>query len=237
MPKLAIVFNSRQRLNDIENLLISIIDNIDEQELSMFHIYIGCDDDDEEMLNASQQLECIYPFLTITFQPRSIKLNQRSNNVVKNLDCKYILLLNDDVLITNKNFIKTIIDTLDKYLEDKPDGIVLGRTQDNSCDKQGPYASFPVVSKVAADKLGYVVPDCFNMFAGDVLLHRIFDSVNRVCDIPVMFDHTMHRTMEDVHSPDQTAIEVRSVAGNISLAFIMDVSGETNKLYEIMDVK
>ncbi len=227
IKKFSITFSSRGRPKLLKGLLDSIVEQT--YDLSTIEARISCDLDDETMWSFPVEN---YSFLHMEFIEREINLHKRMNRLVRESSGKYLFSPNDDCIILTKHWDKVILDTFEEYLKDKPDGIVLGQTQDDSIDKMGNYASFPILPRKIIDILGFFVLEEFPTHGIDVLLHRIYESVGRICPIEnMLITHLMHNNSG--HDLDVTAHEMRQVTFKNRMDYLQfDISEYTNRLNE-----
>lgn len=225
MIKFSLILNSRLRKNLLSELLYSIALNTSCVE--DIEVLISCDSDDLSTLIYSKS--CQYKFAKFQFIQREANLHKRINKLANEAIGKYIFVLNDDCEILTPDWdIQTF-----KILELAKDGIIYGRTRDNSCDKGGDkkYASFPIISKKAVDVLGFFMHECFVGLGGDVGIYRVYNTINRVVDVPVYIDHKLHTTVERVVNADIVAEEMRK---NTHIHYVdcfsVDITPDINRL-------
>lgn len=172
-------------------------------------------DDDDPTLEQYQTLREMtrdFAGLRIIEGHRPSNLNTSINQMAKlaaGFKSKFLWVMNDDATIETDGW-----DTLLKelYIEEmtRQDQIYYLRTADNSIDRGGEYASFPLLTLEAHNALGYFMSEQFVGLGGDVHLHRVFSSVGRVLDFSVVeLDHHAHSTLQGVNSPDETAASMR----------------------------
>ncbi len=226
--KFSIILNSRGR----SALLFDLLQNIQEKtsNLDEIEILVSCDEDDTETVKIEGFLLSQFRFLKMEFIPRDRHLLKRLNVLSKRAVGQYIFVLNDDCLLLNKNWDIESYRTLEEYLEDKPDGIVYGLTQDNSCDKGGDYASFFVISKKAINALGFFVHEKFMGLGGDAAIHRVYKEIDRVVKLPIYIDHYLHSTLQMVNRPDLTGLEMRQLSLNANECFSFDITEDVQRL-------
>lgn len=231
MIEFSIILVSRSRPDKLLTLCESLSDTC---ELP-FEVFAGIDFDDPDY-DSYKDLEesCQFPFLTISSGTRIPNLHIRLNNFLEKVSGKFVFVLNDDCLLTQKGW-----DTLAK--NKLGEGVVYGRTNDNSIDKVNmPYAAFPIVSVEAANKLGFVMDARFGNHGADVVTYRIYEKANKVIDLPeVKIDHTFHNSRESLADRmlDQTAVDMIRRTGsdpnfNLDTLFLCDVDKQAEKLNE-----
>jgi len=203
MIKFSLILNSRGRSNLLKNLLESIkntTSNLDEIE-----VLISCDDDDLETLWLLENSE--YRFIKVEYIERDRNLHRRINRLANVADGEFIWILNDDVEIITKNWDSLCYSLINIY----SNSIIYCRTSCDSVDKEGhaQYSSFPMLSKISVNKLGFFMPDFIVGLGGDVVLYRIFEDSNKIIDLPIQVKHILHQTIQQVVNPDLTAAEMR----------------------------
>jgi glycosyltransferase involved in cell wall biosynthesis len=205
----SLILNSRGRPNLLVNLLRSVKQKT--HDLSKIEVLISCDQDDE-ITRQYSYLFNQFTFAKFEWIPRNTNLHQRmANSALDWAAGKYIFILNDDVEFFTDNWDRQAITVLDAYMQNKPDGIVYGHTTDNSCDKTlgADYSSFPIISRKAVEVLGFVMPTIYQGLGGDVITYRIYEAINRIVSTGVHLDHVLHRTVQQVNTPDMTNREMR----------------------------
>lgn len=216
--KFTLFLNSRGR----PQLLLQFLKNIQNitADLSSIEVLCNCDDDDTSTLLIKDQL-LSYTFTNIEFKERTNDLIAGYNYSVSRSRGKYLFVMNDDAFIRTQYWDLIAWDTLEDYLGDKPDGVVLGETEDTSIDKIGVYPSFPIISKKATNALGFFMHPRFNALGGDVGIYRVYQGINRVVKVNILVDHTLHTQRENISNPDFTAQEMH-VRSNITPQNVMD---------------
>ena len=202
MRKTAIIISSRQRYSLLGSCLESIRDNSKDN----VEVYIGCDSDDVETLEVAKK----YKVTAVVGEPSNNRHYSLLNPIARGVDCDYIFTLNDDTTINTKNFGSVIEETIEEFLQDKPDRIVYGRLQESWPGAPDPkvgmekqigfkYACYPVMTKETINCLGFVMPNEIPDCGADIELGRIFNTLKcsnivpcqvRYLDIPVdVHDH------------------------------------------------
>jgi len=234
--KFTLFLNSRGR----PDLLLKFLQNIQDLtfDLSSIEVLCNCDDDDELTLNIKDQLKQ-YAFADIEFKERTRDLIAGYQYSVNRSSGKYLFVMNDDAFIRTQYWDVIAWETLENYIEDKPDGIVFGSTTDTSIDKIGDYSSFPIISKKATDALGFFMHPRFNALGGDVGIYRVYQAINRVVNVDVLVDHTLHSNRTSIVNPDNTANEmhVRSniTPSNVGDCYTFDITEDVNRLMAVIN--
>lgn len=226
----SIILNTRRRPELLDSLFKSIVANT--SDIKSIEILLSCDNDDIETHNYLVTSGKLPPEITLIgkaeFIDRERNLHKRLNRLANSADGKYIFVLNDDTEILTSNWDKIAL----KELEQQGD-IIYGRTHDNSCDKEkaAQYASFPIISKKAVDKLGYFMSEQLVGLGGDVHIWRVYSALNKIVDIPIDIRHTLHETIDKVINTDNVALEMRAntYAHRVD-CWTMDISKDVEKL-------
>lgn len=219
---------SRSRPQMFKNLCDSI-----HNTCSMdYEIIVGLDSDDkniEQYKNISNNIgQC-----KLNIETRNSNLHTRLNSMLNKVSGKYIFVLNDDCLLTTKNWDKQAYEILNSFGD-----VVYGRTKDNSIDRVNTlYAAFPIVSTSAAKKLNFIMDETYGNHGADVVTYRIYDEASKVVDLScVTIDHIFHNSIEALHhrQRDVTATDMinRTVSDgfNINNLFTLSVTNKANKL-------
>lgn len=222
------VLVSRSRPKMLYDLYRSILDTaaFDTQMI------VGLDIDDPllpEYFDLFRDVENV----TLVVSRRLANLHTRINDLLPLIKSRYILVLNDDCLLRQNDWDKYAVDVLDSF-----GSIVYGITNDNSIDKVGEYASFPVVSKTAADTLGFIMDNTFGNHGSDVITYRIYQEAGKVVDLPnLQIDHVLHNSVESLlmRSLDKTAVDMANRTYSdenfsVSNLFNCDVSSRSGRI-------
>jgi hypothetical protein len=93
-------------------------------------------------------------------------------------------------------------------------GVVYGRTYDDSIDRvDSSYSAFPIVSRLAVQKLGFVMDETFGNHGSDVITYRIYNNAELVVDLPeVKVSHLFHNSQSALmqRNNDSTAKDMIS---------------------------
>ena len=110
---------------------------------------------------------------------------------------KYILTLNDDSLFRTQDWDVKVYERLNKFLEDKPDGLVCGICKDIGHPTRNGYLAtgFPIISKRAVEVLGFFLDPCFMEATADDDICKLYALVNRAVDLRDIFEIT-HNPVE-----------------------------------------
>lgn len=223
----SIILNSRGRPQLLQNLLFSL--QVNTYDLSRVEVLIGIDDDDTSEDEVLDKFSWVTPIRS----PRNKNLHQKLNQTARHANGVYIFVFNDDCRMITYGWDIIAKSLLDNYLRDKPDGIVLGQTQDNSVDKIGTYSSFPIISKKAVDCLGIFMNEEFPAHGGDVVIDRIYRSVNRVLPLDIHICHSFHD--EPQKKLDITGNEMRQTTFQNRMDYYdFNIEEYTRKLNELI---
>lgn len=231
--KFSLILNSRQRVPQLVNMLNSVFSHT--KNVNDIEILIRVDKDDTQTLSFYERQLKPHPYqnlLLIVGKERPQNLHTSLNYLASHSIGDYIFVLNDDILIDSAGW--------DEYAYEKleaakgKDGIVYGRTYDNSVDKPpgSEYASFPIISRAAFNTLGFVMHENFVGLGGDNAIHRVYKSVGRVVDLPeVKIDHVFHNEISKIFLPDATAYHMRlNSAKNHVDPTLLNVTSDIEKL-------
>ena len=185
MPLYSILLASRGRTQYLRETIKSI-----ETTAHNYEIILMIDDDDEETLKVAQELT--KPNIFVHVRPRGNNfVEQYLNWGFQFARATYILLLGDDVLFKTKDWDINAYARLEEYLKDKPDGIVLGITDDGILKHkiQGKEwgiissCSFPIISRKGIEALGFVLDPSFYDESSDFSIVLTYSKVNRTIDL------------------------------------------------------
>lgn len=223
-----IVLVSRGRPTLLANLLLSIA----RTAKTDYEVLIGCDSDDLITYNSYQSELHKFENVRFFFKERNPNLHEYINYLVSQGTGKYVFGLNDDCELVNELWDKKALEALDKF-----GPLCYGVTQDNSIDKVGPadYASFPIISRAAINRLGFFMEQGFGNHGSDVVTHRIYSNAGLTCQVPVYIRHIYHETPALLQSrmSDTTAremIERTMKENNLGNLYTYDISSYVEKL-------
>jgi glycosyltransferase involved in cell wall biosynthesis len=225
----SIVLVSRSRPAMMLDLYRSI------KNTSKFHneILIGLDSDDDYLDNYIDIFSGIEN-VRLFIEERNSNLHIRINQLLPYVKGKYIFVLNDDCKLIDGSWDKDSIELLDGFGD-----IVYGRTYDNSIDRvSNTYAAFPIVSNIAANKLGFIMDETFGNHGSDVMTYRIYEGANKIVDLPrVRIDHVLHNSVNALQDRkrDKTASDMinRTFSDDkfsVNSLFSVDISKKSDLL-------
>lgn len=230
MKTISLILNSRGRISFLQSLFDNLVSTA--LNLQNIEVLISFDNDDIDSINYIMNLDHkIKDVLIYEIIERNLHMNNRLTGLAKKASGEFIFIINDDIEMLSLGW----DDIAYKVLSSFQDGIVYGKTHDNSCDKErtSEYASFPIVSKKSVEILGYFMHPDYYSLGGDVHLWRIYHSLNRVVDVPVFIRHILHETVEKVMQTDETSFVMRQNSRNNKTDwFTSDISSDVRKLYE-----
>jgi hypothetical protein len=202
----SILLASRERVPLLTKFLQSLKENT--KYIGAIEVLIGIDHDDKETCLSEEDLVIRFPFVRFFRRHRSKFLNKDYLNWLFQFSHgKYVMACNDDVEVKTKDWDEIAINTLEKYLSDKVDGIVYGYVEDGLNDRHGMgYCCFPLFSRRAIQAVGWVLPPVFRSWNADIAAWRVYSSIERICAIPVLFDHISYHTGK--RSRDQISIQM-----------------------------
>lgn len=207
MKTFSLILNSRSRPYLLERLLYSLV--LTTKDISQLEILIRLDDDDPSLASSVAAIEK-YSFATYFIDSRITNVHTSLNELARKSTGDYIWVMNDDCEIVTKHWDYHVLELLSLWHEVNGTICYL-HTTDNSCDKGGhkKYSSFPMLTRATFEKLGYFMHEQFVGLGGDVHLYRIFDKLDCILYTNISVDHVLHRTVEQVCSPDATALAMR----------------------------
>lgn len=169
-------------------------------------ILIGLDNDDDyldDYVQIFSEIENVELFI----EERNSNLHTRINQLLPYVKGKYIFVLNDDCKLVDDSWDEDSIELLDAFGD-----VVYGKTYDNSIDRvSNTYAAFPIVSNIAANKLGFIMDETFGNHGSDVMTYRIYEGANKIVDLPgVRIDHVLHNSLDALQDRkrDKTAVDM-----------------------------
>lgn len=209
----SIVLASRERVHLLDSLLSSIVNTTSDK--SNCEVICVIDTDDRITKRFLERLKNTCPFAKFITRDRAPNLNDDYLNWAWRNHTKgnNILVVNDDVVFKTPNWDQIAIAHLSRYLADKPDGIAYGWIEDGLKSRQGGlnYCCFPLITRKAAEVLGFVMPPEFPGWGADIGLYRIYSSINRVCEITgVVLEHVSHHNGMRVRDHISHSVESRS---------------------------
>lgn len=208
-----ILFNSRGRVPMLKQMLTRIQNTT--FDISNIEVLINIDNDDVESVEAVKDFENEFEFVKFLINPRELNIHKHVNIMADIAKGKYIWALGDDCHIMTMHWDKIAKNKLDNYLNDKPDGIVLGAVDSTSVDKElntstGWYCDAPILTAKGRDALGFLIHPHFLSLGADVVTFRIYKAIDRILNLrEIVFDHITHNTVEKVINPDKVAAEYR----------------------------
>lgn len=234
----SIVLNSRGRPHLLIDLLNSIFTGAASSNSTQ--VIVGIDNDDIQTLQSVPLIRAtladFQDNIIIEVGDRPTNLHVAINKLSKKATGKYIFILNDDVLFLTKGWDEKISIQIEDKLKECHDRILYAAVNDSSIDKANHqnYASFPIITKEAADCMGSIMHENFVGLGGDVCLYRIFEQIDRVLFVKgVHLDHIFHSSLERVVNPDKTAADMRqNTRENPADPWTQDISKEVRLLNE-----
>jgi hypothetical protein len=191
----SIVFPSRERVGLLTNLLQSIVNTT--ADISNVDVHVGIDNDDSATCDACPRLEAQFPFVKFHCRDRSPFLNRDYINWMLPMSTgKYIIVCNDDAEFKTHHWDTIAMGHLGTYMVDKPDGIVYAYISDAILNRYGlAYCCFPLISRVAANTVGWLMPPQLPSWNADVWTWRLYLSVGRVLSLSeIMIQHISYHS-------------------------------------------
>jgi hypothetical protein len=225
----SIILASRERVHLLDSLLNSIVQNTADQKNC--EVITVIDSDDRVTRRFMERFQNTCPFARFVVRDRAPNLNDDYLNWAwRNFSTgDNIIVVNDDVVIKTPNWDRLIMADLSRYLSDKPDGVAYGWIQDGLTSRAGGmnYCCFPLITRKAADVLGFVMPPQFPGWGADIGIYRIYSAVNRICDLSsVYFEHISYHTNKRGRDHISHGVEQKSSQGANPENFDIGVSVE-----------
>lgn len=207
--------NSRKRIRLLDNFLFSVQQTT--KDLNNIEILIRYDDDDHE---TEEYSTADFPF-SVKFSKgqRLTNLIASFNEMARAAKGENLFVCNDDIQILTPGWDQIALEKISAYKKNNniKDNIYYCRTDCNSIDRDQTkgYCSFPIISKECVNVLGFFMYDKFVGLGGDSSIYLLYNAIDRVIDIPeIKIDHILHRNLSLVHSPDETALQMRINTSN-----------------------
>lgn len=209
----SIILASRERVHLLDSLLSSIVNTTGDK--NNCEVICVIDADDRITKRFLDRLKNTCPFAKFIVRERANNLNDDYLNWAWKNYSKgdNILVVNDDVVFKTPNWDQITIANLSRYLADKPDGIAYGWIEDGLKTRQGGinYCCFPLITRKAAETVGFVMPPEFPGWGADIGLYRIYSSINRVCEITgVVLEHVSHHNGMRERDHISRSVEMKS---------------------------
>lgn len=257
----SIILASRERIQLLDSLLSSITSHTSDK--NNCEVICVLDTDDRLSRRFLDRLKNTCPFAKFVIRDRADNLNDDYLNWAwKNYSTgDNIIVVNDDVVFKTPNWDHIAMAYLSRYFADKPDGIAYGWIQDGLTNRQAGlnYCCFPLITRKAAEIVGFVMPPQFPGWGADLAVYRIYAAVNRICEMPSVVlehisyhnggrerDHISHnverRSVGTIHPIEQFDINpyvdnlLRYIGGDPFLSKSNVVSGATITNATITDV-
>ena len=171
-------------------MLFDLYKSLEESCGLSYELIVGMDLDDKTGSRYNRLFDKV-DNISLVYTKRCNNLHTKMNNLFSLTKGKYIFVLNDDCLVVNKHWDLSAKESLDSFGD-----IVYGRTYDDSIDRvDSSYSAFPIVSRLAVEKLGFVMDETFGNHGSDVITYRIYDNAEFVVDLPeVKVSHLFHNS-------------------------------------------
>jgi hypothetical protein len=184
----SLLLPSRLRENCLARLAESV--QTTTADLQSVEMLVAVDDDCEYSLN--------FPFLSFHARERMPNISGYFNWLFPKCKGRFIWVLNDDAEICTANWDEILLDSLDWQV---PCYGLVHPTRFND-EGQLVFSEFPVLSRVAIERLGYVMPETYPGWAADNAIGRIYRDCQIDCrDVVLRHYHEMdetHKNMIDI---------------------------------------
>lgn len=157
-------------------------------DLDNLEVLIGMDNDDVSFLRLDRLEVKEYSFAKITVFQRRPDLTSYYNDLAIRSRGRFIWVLNDDCVLTTKGWDRLALVHILKTAS--MGGTFYGRTHDTLGAKnpagEPTFSMFPLLSRGAYNAQCWVLNPKFPAWGADENLHRIWDGLGRVVDLPMM---------------------------------------------------
>lgn len=193
----SVILASRERVSLLDSLLRSLEANTADKANT--EVIVVIDNDDHLTRRFSERLKNACSFARVISRERVGNLNEHYLNWAwRNFSTgDYVVICNDDTVFSTPNWDQIALGKLNKFLEDKPDGVVYGWIEDALIERAGGlnYCCFPLISRAAAQVLNWVMPPDFPGWGADIGLWRVYSAIDRVCDLSaIRIDHVSYHS-------------------------------------------
>jgi len=232
----SIILASRERVHLLDSLLNSIVNTTGDR--SNCEVICVVDTDDRVTKRFLDRFKVTCSFARFIVRDRAPNLNDDYLNWAwRNFSTgKYIIIVNDDVVFKTQNWDQIIMAQMSMYLANKPDGVAYGWIEEGLKDRVAgmKYCCFPLVTRKAADVLGFVMPPEFPGWGADIALYRIYSATGRIFEIPgVSLDHISYHNGSRNRDHISHSVEQKSV-GTINPLTTFNPAPYIDKLLKYM---
>ncbi len=188
----SIMIPTRKRVEMLKHLIRSVIDNT--FNLDSVEIILMIDNDDTETIQAMPSIKETFSHLItlkVIRKARSFNISDYYYNsmALEASEGKYLIAVNDDAHFINKDWDRLALAKISSYLQDKPDDIFYGITEDREIEVKRDasywFSCFPLISKKAVDALGFFFDPDYIKDGADWDIFGLYKDVNRVLDLRV----------------------------------------------------
>ncbi len=208
---ISLIVPTRGRYQLLLNCINSFVDNAKYKDKVEIIVLMDSDDYPQTFSEQWPQYVENWPcsVISIMRKRQGRKIVQYDNWAARISSGKYVWILNDDLTCLTKNWDSKIVYNADKYLEDKPDGVLYGMT--NDC---GPNVMHPVVSRDTIKVMNGIFPAEFSSACCDTWLHKIFNNLefNRILDLTEVVK------VQPINMADKTAMDIKNMSQALSLS-------------------
>jgi len=149
----------------------------------------------------------------------------------------FAIICNDDCVFKTPNVDQIILGKLNQYLSDKPDGVVYGWIADALTERALGlnYCCFPLISRKAAEAVGFVMPSYFHSWGADIAVWRIYNAINRVCDLgEMLIEHISYHSNKRSRDHISSWVEQLQRDSPAHPLNDYDISTHVNKLTQVI---
>lgn len=212
----SLILPSRGRVQLLSNLCRSVHNTT--ADAANIEMLVGYDWDDQPTVRAIPEMQKMYPWLKGHGRDRGNSISRDYQNwLYPKSTGKYLFILNDDVEIKTNRWDEIAFNKLDTAFRD---GIVYGWVSDSDENRFGktaaPYSCFPIVSRKAVERLGYVMHEYYGGWSADVYLFKVYNAANRVVDLSEILAHHQSHWL-GIRDRDETnwSMQQKSVRDNM----------------------
>lgn len=203
---ISLLIPTRNRPDYLTQLCESIQRTVD--DISRIEVLIGTDSDCKHVIDKE------FPFVTIYYRERVNNVQSYFNWLGKMANGNLLWVLNDDIKILTLGWDEILTN---KMHVDRP---CYGLTHPVRFEGIT-FSEFPVISKIGANRLGYVMPEAYCGWAADNCIGRIYNNARVVIDCREI-------SIAHLHAQDETHIHMVSMSKE-PLISVNEIS-EANKL-------
>lgn len=203
-------FPTRGRLDLLSDCLISILRTT--KNLARIEVNIAVDDDDiGSMAFLAGAARVMFPNggLNVYILKRSKEINDHYHNfLAAKSNGKYLIILNDDIEFTKQDW-DVESDTLLASSPALVYGYITDHTEQLDIDNIKNFASFPLISRIGYEAMGFVFPSRFRSWSADTWLKNLYNLAGvKIVRMPILIEHKSYHTGK--YPMDKTAESIKA---------------------------